>query len=488
MPTSKSKALKGVLWSALERYSVQGIHFIVSIILARLLAPEDFGIIAIVMVFTTIFQTINEAGFSTALIHKQNRDELDYSTALITNISIGLVSYLIIFLTAPLIALYYEVPILTQVMRVLSLTLIINAFGIVQIAKFTINVDFKSLAKASLIASIISGVIGIFVAYKFRNVYGIVSQSLIYSIINVILMWIIAKWCPRTFFSFARFKNLFDYAYKLILARLINVIFDDIYALAIGKLYSSIQLGYYNRANSFRQVLSKDIINTIQRVSVPLLCEAQNNNERMTNVLIRFIHNTAAIVFPLLAGLMVLNKPFVSVLIGDKWLPAADVILLICPIGFFYLISTFNRNVFNATGRTDLALKAEVLKKVFFVFIFLLTFRYSMNILLLGLNVIAIFEMIYDTYFSRKQIGITLLQQLKALSSIITSSALMSFSILLINPFLSFNPYVNLFVGLLVGIVVYGILAFAFNIANIRTMVIDYYHKYSPTLLSTKIR
>ena len=478
MPTSKSKALTGVVWSALERYSVQGVHFIVSIVLARLLAPEDFGMIAIVMVFTTIFQTINEAGFNTALIHKLDRDELDYSTALFTNIFIGVSSYLVIFLCAPLIAKFYDLPALTQVMRVLSITLVINSFGIVQNAKFTIKVDFKSLAKASLTASIISGALGIFVAYKFRNVYGIVTQSLSYSVINVILMWIIAKWHPHTFFSYSRFKGLFNYAYKLILARLINVVFDDIYALAIGKLYSSAQLGYYNRANSFRQVLSKDIINTIQRVSVPLLCEAQNSNERMTNVLLRFIQNTAVIVYPLLAGLMVLSKPFIIVLIGEKWLPAADVILLICPIGFFYLISTFNRNVFNATGRTDWALKAEIFKKVLFVVVFLLTFRYSMTILLIGLNVIAVFEMLYDTYFSRKQIGVTLLQQFKALFGIIAATVAMTIAILLVSPFVSSNPYLHLIVGFIIGLIVYGLLVLLFNIANLRTEVLNYYHNH----------
>lgn len=468
MSTSKHKAFSGVVWSAIERYSVQGVHFMVSVVLARLLAPDDFGIIAIVMVFTTIFQTINEAGFNTALIHKQDRDELDFSTALYTNIAIGVVSYALIFLFAPLIAKFYELPTLVRVMRVLSLTLIINSFGIVQNAKFTIRMDFKTQAKASLAAAILSGIIGIYVSYKFRNVYGIVSQSLSYSVINVSLLWIFAKWHPHTLFSFERFKCLFNYAYKLILARLINVVFDDIYALAIGKLYSSAQLGYYNRANSFRQVVSKDIINTVQRVSVPLLCEAQDSKEMMSAVLLRFIQSTAVIVYPLLAGLMVLGKPFVIVLLGEKWLPASTALTMICPIGFFYLISTFNRNVFNATGRTDWALKAEILKKLFFVLIFLLTFRHSMTALLIGLNVIAVFEMIYDTYFTRKQIGVTIFQQFKALFAIIAATAAMSLAILAVSPLISFNPYLHLFAGIAIGVVVYGVLVYMFNVANFK--------------------
>lgn len=477
MSSIKIKAFRGVIWSALERYSVQGVRFMVSIVLARLLAPEDFGLIAIVMVFTTIFMTVNEAGFNTALIHKQDRDDLDFSTAFYTNIVIGVISYAVIFALSPLIARFYDTLELVPVMRILSLNLLISSLGIVQNAKFTIKVDFKTQAKASLTASVISGLLGILIAYKYRNVYGIVAQSLSYSLLNVCLMWYYARWRPLWAFSFSRFKGLFEYAYKLILARVLSVVFDDIYALAIGKLYSNTQLGFYNRAGSFRQVFSKDIINIIQRVSVPLLCEAQDSDDKMKNVLLHFLQSTAAIVYPLLAGLMILGKPFIRILIGEKWLPTADLLLLLCPSAFFYLISTFNRNVYNATGHTDWALKAEVVKKAFFIIVFLITFRYSMTVLLIGLNVIAIFDMFYDACYTKKQIGVTLFEQFKALFGVISATAIMSGAILLMTPLISSNPFLHFFCGVLIGFIVYSLVIYVFNIANFRDEIYAFIKK-----------
>lgn len=224
----RGKAVKGVVWSAVERFSVQGVQFIVSIILARLLSPEDFGMIAIVIVFSTIFQTINESGFNTALVHKQDRDRLDYSTAFVTNLLIGVISYVLLFTVAPWIAHFYENAELTKVMRILSLNLVINALGLVPVAIYTIRVDFKTQARASLVAAVLSGIVGVVSAYLIRNVYAIVIQQLTYSVIYVALMWMYANYKVSFTFSLGRFKVLFDFASKLIGARLISVVFDDI--------------------------------------------------------------------------------------------------------------------------------------------------------------------------------------------------------------------------------------------------------------------
>lgn len=329
------KAVKGVAWSAIERFSVQGIQFIISIVLARLLTPNDFGLVAIVLVFSTIFQAINESGFNTALVHKQDRDDLDLSTAFVINLAIGILSYCILFFSASSIASFYENNDLINVMRLCSLSLIINAFGLIPMAIFTIRVDFKTQAKASFTAVLLSGSTGIVAAYFLKNVYAIVIQHLVYNVVYVSLMWLFVKYRFSIKFSIERFKSLWNYAYKLILARLINLIFDDIYSLAIGKLYTPAQLGFYNRANSFRQVSSKNIINIVQRVSIPLLCENQKDSSAMVRVHLKFMKSTALMVFPIVTGLMVLANPFVTVLLGEKWLVTADLLLLVCPIEFF---------------------------------------------------------------------------------------------------------------------------------------------------------
>lgn len=466
----RKSTLKGVTWSAIERFAVQGVQFIVTIILSRILMPSDFGIVAIVLVFTQIFQTINESGFNTALIFKQNRDSLDYSTAFVANVLIGIISYIILFVLSPYIADFYHNEQLTSVMRVLTLTVIINSFSLVPLVKFTINIDFKSLAKASLFAAIISGTLGIVAAYTIRNVYAIVLQTISYSIINTVIMCYILKWKPCFNFSFARFMSLFNYAYKLIGARLINVIFDDIYSLAIGKLYSPAVLGCYNRSMSFRQILSKNIINIIQRVSNPLLCEQQNDYKTMQSVLLKFIGTSALIVYPLLAGLMVFSEPLVNVILGTKWSMVSELLTLGCPCGFFYLISTFNRNVYNATGKTGLALKAEVIKKLIFVIIFLLTMKFNIKILLIGLIIISVLEMVIDIGFAKKQIGVTFLQEFKSIFSVILATICMS---IIVVPVLNINTsdILKLIIGVGLGIIVYFVICYSFNICNFKKLI-----------------
>ena len=286
-------------------------------------------------------------------------------------------------------------------------------------------------------------------------------------------MWILAKWKPMFAFSFCRFRTLFSYAYKLSLARLISVVFDDIYTLAIGKLYSQATLGYYNRAMSFRTILSRNLINIVQRVSIPMLCEAQGDNDKMQRVLLKFMTSTALFVYPLLAGLMVLSKPLVLVILGEKWSETSTMLIYGCPVGFFYLISTFNRNVFNATGRTDWALKAEIMKKFVFIGIFLLTMNYDIKILLIGLIVISIMEMLVDTAYSRKQIGISLITQIKSLFGVLFATLLMSIAILVVKEFIKL-PLLQLIVGFFVGLIIYFIFCFLFNVANLKNEVVKY--------------
>lgn len=468
--TNRGSAIKGVIWSAIEKFAVQGVQFIVAIVLSRILTPSDFGIVAIILVFTQIFQTLNESGFNTALIFKQNRDSLDFSTAFVANVTIGVISYIILFVLSPYIADFYQNEQLKTVMRVLTLIVIINSFELVPLVQFTVNIDFKSLAKASLLAAIFSGILGIVFACIMKSVYAIVLQTLTYSLINTVIMCYILKWKPCFRFSFKRFKAMFNYAHKLIGARLINVIFDDIYSLAIGKLYSPAVLGCYNRSMSFRQILSKNIINIIQRVSNPLLCEQQNDYRTMQSVLLRFISTSALIVYPLLAGLMVFSGPLVNVVLGPKWSMVSELLILGCPCGFFYLISTFNRNVYNATGRTGLALKAEILKKIIFVLIFLLTMKFDIKILLTGLIIISILEMIIDVSFAKKQIGITLPQELKSIYGIILATIFMS---LLVIPILNIHTsdILKLIIGTGLGILIYVSICYYFNICDLKTII-----------------
>lgn len=467
----KERAIRGSFWSAIDRFSVLGIQFVVSIILARLLMPDEFAIIAIATIFNVIFQTINEAGLGTALVYKLDRDDKDFSTVFFSNIFIAIFSYLIVYFISIPIADFYQIPLLVPVMRLLGLNLIISSLGIVQLTKFVINVDFKKQAQASLISVIISGILGVVAALLFKNVYAIVLQSLSFQIVNVICVWRLSRWTPSFCFSCKRFLYIFNYAYKLILARLISVVFDDLYSLAIGKIFSASSLGCYNRANSFMLLSSRNIINIIQRVSIPLLCEEQNSNTGMQRVMLKFMSSTALIVYPMLAGLMLLSKPLILVLLTDKWALSSEILLYICPIGFFYLISTFNRNIYNATGKTGVALKIEIFKKSMFVAIFFIAIHFDFRLVLLSQIFISIIEMIIDMYNVRVLIGLKFSSQFGALKKVLLSTFIMSLCMYFVLSLIS-NIYLELFLGIFVGLIVYAYSCYLFKMIDFKKIFI----------------
>ena len=465
-----NRTTQGVIWSGIERFSVQIIQFAISLILARLLSPSDFGILAIILVIMNILQTVNEVGFGAALIHKLDRDELDFSTIFAFNVVFGFVLYVLLYMLAPFIAEFFEQLELAKLTRILGLNLIINSFVVVQRVRLIINIDFKTQAKASLIAVLISGGLGIYCAYIGLGIMALLIQSLLNSAISTFLICIFAKWCPKLQFSCDRFFVLFRYAYKLILARVINSVFQEIYSLVIGKLYTPSQLGYFNRAKTFEQLSSNNITNIVQRVSTPLLCEAQKDSNNMSNILLRFIQNTALIVYPILFGMFVLAEPIIRVLLTDKWLPTAWILKVLCPIGLFYVISTFNITVFNATGRTDWALKSEVIKKGIFILVFAVAIYIGFEALVYSQIVIATIEFSIDTFYTKKLIGLTVFKQIKSVSGIFISALVMAIVVWMTISML--NSYLlKLVVGMLIGIIVYFTICYFFNVANFKSII-----------------
>lgn len=468
MYESKTKrTIVGIIWSAIERFSVQIIQFIVSIILARLLFPEDFGIIAIVNLLLAVFQTINEAGFSVALIHKLNRDDLDYSTTFIFNIFLGVILYIITFLIAPILAQFFNEEQLLVVTRLVCLNLIINSFIVVQRTILTLKMDFKTQAKASFISVVISGSIGIYCAFNDFGIMSLVYQSLLYSTTNALMIWYYSKWIPHTFFSFQRFQVLFNYAYKLTLARLIDVIYQNAYSFIIGKFYSPVQLGFYTKANSFQMLPSNNIAGIIQKVSTPVLCESQNDHEQLRKDFRKFLVSSCMIVFPIMAGMAVLAYPLIIVLLKEKWLPTAEMLKLLSPVGALYIMNTFNRNIFNAVGRTDIVLKLEVYKKIIYVTFIIIAIRWGITALLWVQILNSLIELFINTHYTKKLIDFGLIKQLKALKHVLLSCFIMTFAIYIIISF--FDDYmIKLVIGTTSGIVIYTLMCYFFNIENLK--------------------
>lgn len=463
---------KGVAWSAIERFASQGVQFVVSMIVARLLMPSDYGVVAMAMILLAVLQVINESGFGEALMQKLDRDDMDISTVFVFNLAIGLILYTIVFFTAPLMADFFKEPSLVAVNRLLGLTLIINSFVIIQRTLLLIRVDLKSLAKASVAAALVSGVVAVVMAYRGFGVMSLVVQSLTYSVVNVVVIYITSEYRPSLKFSYQRFKPLFNYTYKLVGARLLNIVFAEGYPMVIGKFYSAAQLGFFNRATSFQTISSKNIAQIIQRVSTPILCEVQNDKEELRRVLMKFIGITLLVVAPIVVGMFLLAEPLVVTLLTDKWIYTAHILQITCPIGIFYVFNTFNRNLFNATGRTDWAFQSEVIKKIIFAGIIITTMFISFEVLIAGLIVIEALDFMISAYYTKRQIGLTLWQQIKSVKDILGASLVMAIVIIACTFFIESNP-IKLVVGTVSGAISYLLMCYFFNIQRTRAIILN---------------
>ena len=326
----KSKTVKGVVWSSIERFSTQGVQFLIMIIMARLLTPKDYGLIGMLAIFLAVAQSLIDSGFSQALIRKQDRTDVDNSTVFYFNIVVSSALYLILFIAAPFVADFYNQPELTSVMRVVCLGVILNSLTVVQRALLTVRIDFKTQAKASLSAAVISGCIGIVLAYCGFGVWSLVVQQLLNLSVNTLLLWIFSQWRPIAVFSWQSFHELFAFGSKMLASGLLDTLYRNIYPIVIGKLFSASSLGHYTRAHQFSEFPSSNVTGIIQRVTYPILCGIQNETERLETVYRKFLKLSAFIIFPLMIGMSAVARPFIDIVLGTQWGFCGQLLQIIC--------------------------------------------------------------------------------------------------------------------------------------------------------------
>lgn len=459
----KSQAVKGVVWSAVERFSVQGIQFVLSIIIARLVAPSEYGLIAMLGIFLAIAQTFIDSGFSNALIQKKDRTEVDFSTVFYFNIVVSLVVYLILFLSAPYIALFYKEPLLDIITKWVGLNIIISALSIVQRAKLTIQLNFKTQAKASLIAVIVSGICGITMAYYGYGVWALVCQSLLNNLLNTLLLWSFTKWMPACIFSWQSFKKLFSFGSKLLLSGLLHTIYLNLYTLVIGRKYSAADVGYYNRSYSLAQYPSVNIVGVITRAIYPIQCEMQHEEGRLSSSFIQYLRMSCYVIFPLMVGLAVLSKPMVLVLLTDKWASMSELLSILCIAYMWYPVMVINNQMLNVRGRSDYFLKAEIIKKIVAIVILLLTMPLGLKILCFGILFYNILDMGIIIVFTKKVMSTGFRQQFQAILPIFLVSIGVGVVTHLFLLIIS-NVYIQLFGGFLIGVVCLAFFSFVFRI------------------------
>lgn len=409
----KQQTISGVKWSAIESYANQGIQFILGMIMARLLLPSDYGIIGMIAIFFAVAQSFVDSGFGEALIRKRNRTEVDYSTVFYFNIVVSIICYFILFLAAPYIADFFNEPILTDIVRVVGLTIIINSLKIVQIAQYTIAIDFKSIAKATLISQVLSGLAGILFAYKGFGVWSLVYQNLLNSLLSCALLLCLSKWKPLLRFSFSSFKEMFSYGSKMLTAGLLHTLYVNINTLCIGKFYSPTDLGYYSRGCQFPQLLGGSFTTVVQRVTFPILAKIQDDDERLIYVYRKYIKLVSMVIVFALMLLAALGKPIILFLLTDKW---AEAIIFLQIFAFAMItdhITQINLNLLKVKGRSDLILRLEVIKKTISFIILFASIPLGVVAICLSKVVYSQIATIINTYYTGKLFGLGYMKQIR---------------------------------------------------------------------------
>lgn len=475
----KDKTVKGVAWSGIDNVAQFGVSFIVGIILARLLSPDDYGLIGIIGIFTTVCQTLINAGFTTALIRKKDAIEDDYNTVFIVNLTMSLLLYAVIFVSSPLIADFFKREELVALTRVSSLGMIVGALALVQRTRLTKRIDFKTQTKITITASISSGIIGISMAFLGFGVWALVFQILASGIISTILLWRANRWVPKLYFSRNSFNNLFGFGWKIMVSSIIDAIWRELYQVVVGKFYNPTTLGQYTRAKHYSQLLSSNLTSVIQRVTYPVLSNIQEDKERMVSAYRRIIKMTMFVSAISLFFMAAISEPLIYCLIGPKWHEAAIYLPLICISGTLYPLHAINLNMLQVQGRSDLFLGLEIIKKIIGFLPLYICFVYGIMPMLYVNLATGFICYLLNSFYSGKFIGYSSWMQMRD----IAPSYGIAFFIALSVYFLKYLPvshWLILPMQIVVGIMVFLLLCRFFEIPEYRELkniAINYVHK-----------
>lgn len=462
----KNKTLHAIFWSFIERFAQQGIQFFMTIILARLLLPEEFGLIAMLSIFMTIAYAFINSGFGQALIQKKGANYIDECSIFYFNIFVGLIAAGLLCLTAPWIAEFYNQPLLIQLTYALSLNLIINAFSMVQRTLFSKQLDFKTQLKVSVISIVISGTIGVTMAFKGFGVWSLVAQSLIDNLLRTIFWWFFSNWRPSWIFSCNSLRTMFAFGSRILGFGLLDAVFQNGYLMVIGKFFSPLSLGFYSRAETVQQFSSNNIAVMINQVTFPVFSSVQDDPHRLKRGVRKILTMLALINFPLMAGLAIVAKPMVLVLFTEKWLPCVPYLQLLCVVGMLYPVTSTNMNVLNSQGRSDLFFRLEVLKKIFFVFSIAITYHWGIIVMIYGQIALACFSYLLNAYYSGKIINYPIFEQIRDLVPSLLLTAIMSVGVYLLNYMPIYNQFAMLSVQIITGILLYTAICYIFRISS----------------------
>ena len=453
MASLKDKTIHGFFWSFIDNFAGQGINFIVGIILARLLTPKEFGLIGMITVFIAISGSFVNSGFSQALIRKKDCSETDYSTVFYFNLFVGLFFFGVRFIAAPLISRFFNEPQLTELVRVIGSVIVIESLTIIQRTTLTKRVDFKLQTKISVISSIFSGSIGITMAVAGFGVWSLVAKTVSQQSMNSFLLWLLNRWRPFFVFSLESFKNLFSFGYKLLLSGLIDTIYRNIYYLIIGKYFSAVELGFYTRATQFNELPSQNINGIISRVSYPVLAQMQDNKEQLKAGYKKLIKGTMLITFVLMILMAATSESMIITLIGEKWRNSVIYLQLLCFVGMMYPLHSLNLNMLNVSGRSDLFLKLEVIKKILAIPTIIIGVFFGIKIMIAGMIINSLIAYYLNSYWSGKFINYPMKEQIGDILPAFFIAVITGILVFITGNIIPFGYLVKFIVQILVGLI-----------------------------------
>ncbi|HIZ85470.1 MAG TPA: lipopolysaccharide biosynthesis protein [Candidatus Coprenecus stercoravium] len=477
----KSKTAKGVGWGFVENILGSGITALANIVLARILSPSDFGIISMTTIFITLSTSLVDSGFTGALTRKKEVSGADLNTVFYFNLTVSCLLYLILFFCSPFIAAFFSQDILVPIIRILSLSLIINALGIVQKVLFVRRIDFKTQAGISLAASVTAGGLSIAAAVMGYGVWSLVILQLTKLVVNTILLWVFSSWHPGFGFSRASFRDMFSFGGRLLITSIVSTLWNELYSIIIGRIYSPSILGQYSRADKIKGMVTSNVSMVMQKVSYPVLSSIQDEGQRQIHVYSKVLKTTVLISFTAVLGLWAVAGPFVVTVFGEQWLPAVDYLRILCLSGLFLPLMICSANVINADGRSDITLILEIVKTVMALIPVVFGIVFSVEALLWSMvGVYAVLFIIHAVCVS-KVIHYSVMSQIKDILPVLAVSAVMAFIVNLLN-FLDLRPWVllllQLFCGGLIIVFTYELVYKNAEYRDIRNEIVKLFRKY----------
>jgi teichuronic acid exporter len=451
----KNKTLHALSWSFLQAIAQRGVQFVIGIVLARLLFPEQFGLIGMLTIFMAVIRTFLDSGFGAALIQKQKVTQTDICSIFYFNILVGLIAAGLLCLVAPWIAAFYNQPMLTPLTRALSLTVVINSFGMIQNTILTKEINFKTPTKVSFIAGVLSGIAGITLAALGYGVWSLVVQQVSASLFTTVFLWFFSPWRPALLFSFGALREMFGFGSRLLFSKVLNQVFDNIYFVVIGKLFSAADLGFFTRAKTLNDLPSQTLSVIVGRVTFPVFSTIQDDPARLKRGLKKALTVLVLVNFPMMIGLAVIAKPLVLVLLTEKWAACVPYLQLLCVAGLIFPLHVINLNMLQALGRSDLFLRLEIIKKIMIVINIVVTWRWGISAMISGMIITSVIGYYLNTYYNGILINYSIKEQVLDLFPYLLLSTLMGGAIFAAG-FLQFpNRWSMLVVQIASGCVLY---------------------------------